>query len=143
MRINFNFGPCECITTDLADEVFSKVLWIGSSQQLLTVKIISILWCQPIELVLPVIYYYMIKSWRMRWSGHERRVGGMVSAYKIFVANPEGSRTLEGLGSRLDNKIKLKKFKDLGCEGMYFTHLANDRNQWRTLVKTVMNLRFS
>jgi hypothetical protein len=32
---------------------------------------------------------------------------------------------------------------DLRCEGVVCIHLAQDRDQWRAVVNTVMNLRFS
>jgi len=32
--------------------------------------------------------------------------------------------------------------RDIGWEGVDWMHLAPDRDQWRTLVNTVMNLRF-
>jgi hypothetical protein len=30
--------------------------------------------------------------------------------------------------------------KEIGCDGMDWINLAEDRDQWRALVKTVMNL---
>jgi hypothetical protein len=32
--------------------------------------------------------------------------------------------------------------QEVGCEGMDWTELAQDRDMWRTLVNAVMNLRF-
>jgi hypothetical protein len=32
-------------------------------------------------------------------------------------------------------------FKQIGCESVEYIHLAQDRDQWRSLVNTVMNLR--
>jgi len=32
--------------------------------------------------------------------------------------------------------------KESGYEGMYYIHLAQDRNQWQTLVNTIMNFCF-
>jgi hypothetical protein len=40
----------------------------------------------------------------------------------------------------VDNiKIDLR---DIGWDGMDWIHLAQDRDQWRALVNTVMNIRF-
>jgi hypothetical protein len=36
----------------------------------------------------------MIKSRRMRWSGHVARMGETRNAYRILVGNPEGKRPL-------------------------------------------------
>jgi hypothetical protein len=33
--------------------------------------------------------------------------------------------------------------REIGCDGMDWINLAQDRDQWRTLVNTVMNLRVS
>jgi hypothetical protein len=31
--------------------------------------------------------------------------------------------------------------REIGCEGVDWTHLAHDRDQWRVIFNTVMNLR--
>jgi hypothetical protein len=36
----------------------------------------------------------MIKSRRMRWAGHEARMGEKRNAYRILVGKPEGKRPL-------------------------------------------------
>jgi hypothetical protein len=62
------------------------------------------------------------------------------NAYRILVGKPEGKRLL-GRPRRgwLDNiKIDLR---ETGWNGMDRMDLARDRDQWRALVKTVMNLR--
>jgi hypothetical protein len=46
---------------------------------------------------------------------------------------------LEGLGVIGDN-IKMD-FKDIGWDGVDWIHLAQDRDRWRELVNTIMNLR--
>jgi hypothetical protein len=82
----------------------------------------------------------MIKSRRMRWAGHVTRMRETRNAYKILMGKPEGERPLGRPRRRwLDNiKIDLKRDKD----GMvYWIDLAQDRDQWRALVNTVMNLR--
>jgi hypothetical protein len=38
--------------------------------------------------------FRMIKSRRMRWTGHVAFMGGMRNAYKMFVSKPEGKRPL-------------------------------------------------
>jgi hypothetical protein len=31
--------------------------------------------------------------------------------------------------------------REIGCEGVAWMHLAEDRDQWRVLLNTIMNLR--
>jgi hypothetical protein len=55
------------------------------------------------------------------------------------VRKPEGKRSLERQRCRwLDNKMDLR---EMGWGVMDWIHLAYDRDQWRALVSTVMNLR--
>jgi hypothetical protein len=73
----------------------------------------------------------MIKSWKMRCSTH----GEKMNAHGILVGKPEGRRPRR---SREDN-IKMELI-EIGFGGMYWINLAQDRDQWRALVDTVINL---
>jgi hypothetical protein len=54
--------------------------------------------------------------------------------------NPEGKRPLGRPRRRVDNiKIILR---DIRWSGMDWMYLAWDRDQWRAVVNTVMNIRF-
>jgi hypothetical protein len=82
----------------------------------------------------------MMKSRRMRWTAHVTRIGAKRNAYRILVEKPEGKRPLERPRHRWAVNIKM----DLGeirWSGMYWIYLVQDRNQWRALVNTVMNLQ--
>jgi hypothetical protein len=57
------------------------------------------------------------------------------NAYGILAGKPEGKRPLERPRRRWVNNIKL----DL--REMDWIDLAQDRDQWRVLINTVMNLR--
>jgi len=60
--------------------------------------------------------------------------------YRILVGKPEGKRRLERLRRTWENNIKMD-FQELGCGGMDWIELAQDRDRWRTLVNEAMNLR--
>jgi hypothetical protein len=76
----------------------------------------------------------------MRWAGHVARVGEKRNAYRILVRNPEGKRPLGRRRRKCMDNIKMD-LKERGWDGMDWIDLAQDRDQWRALVNTVMNLR--
>jgi hypothetical protein len=81
----------------------------------------------------------MIKSRRMRWAGHVARIGEKRNAYRILVGKPDGKRPLGRPRCRWVSNIKLD-LREKGWNGMDWIDLAQDRDQWRALVKAVMNL---
>jgi hypothetical protein len=56
------------------------------------------------------------------------------------VGKPEGRRPLERPRCRWVDNIKMG-LKEIGWDGVDFTDMAQDRDQWRALVNTVLNLR--
>jgi hypothetical protein len=67
--------------------------------------------------------------------------GGEVrGAYNILVGRPEGRRPLGRPRRRWENNIKMD-LREIGFGDVDWVHLAQDRNRWRALVNTVMNLR--
>jgi hypothetical protein len=82
----------------------------------------------------------MIKSRRMKWVGHVARMVEKRNAYRILVRKPEGKRPLGRPRRRWANNIKMD-LREIGWDGMDWIDLAEDRDQWRALVNTVMNLR--
>jgi hypothetical protein len=58
----------------------------------------------------------------------------------ILVRKPEGKRQL-GRPTRRWVDNKKMDLREIGCDGTDWIDLAQDRDQWRTLVDTVMNLR--
>jgi hypothetical protein len=81
----------------------------------------------------------MTKSRRMRWAEHVARMGEKRNAYRILVGKPEGKKPLGRLRRRWVNNIKMN-LREIGLDDMDWIDLAQDRNQWRAHVKTVMNL---
>jgi hypothetical protein len=67
-------------------------------------------------------------------------MGENLNACKILVGKPEGKRPLGRPRHRWVNNIK-KDLTHIGWGGMDWIDLAQDRYQWRALVKTVMNLQ--
>jgi hypothetical protein len=72
--------------------------------------------------------------------GHVARIGAKRNAYRILVGKPKGKRPLGRPRCRLVINIKMD-FRELGWGGMDWLYLAQDRDQWRALVNTVMNLQ--
>jgi hypothetical protein len=62
------------------------------------------------------------------------------NAYRTLVGKPQGKRPLERRGRRWVDSINID-VRGIGLGGMDWTDLAQDRDQWRALVNTVMNLR--
>jgi hypothetical protein len=78
----------------------------------------------------------VIKARKMRWAGH----GEVRGAYNMLIRRPEGRRSLGRPRSRWEDNILM----DLGKIGFGYVdwiHLAQDRDRWRALVNTAMNLR--
>jgi hypothetical protein len=86
----------------------------------------------------PILCGY--KSRRMRWAGHVARMGTESGAYRVLVGKPEGKRSLGRPRRRWEDNIKMD-FLEVGCGGMDWIGLAQDRDKWRALVNAVMNLR--
>jgi hypothetical protein len=62
------------------------------------------------------------------------------NAYRILVGKPEGKRPLGRPRRRWVDNVKIDH-REIEWDGMDSFDLVQDRNQWRALVNTVMNLR--
>jgi len=85
----------------------------------------------------------VIKSERMRWTGHVARMGEKRGVYRVLVRKPEGKRPLGRPRRRWEDNVNnvKKSLWEVGCGGMDSIELAQDRGRWRALVNAVMNLR--
>jgi hypothetical protein len=61
------------------------------------------------------------------------------NAYKILVGIPEGKRPLGRFRPVWEDNIRID-IREIRYEGVDWIDLAHDRDQWRALVNTVMNL---
>ena len=58
----------------------------------------------------------------------------------VLVGKPEGKRPLGRTRRRWEDNIKLY-LQEVGCGGLDWIELAQDRDTWRALVTAVMILR--
>jgi hypothetical protein len=81
-----------------------------------------------------------IKSRGMRWAEHVARMGEERNVYRALMGKPEGKRPLERPRRRRENGIRTD-VREIGWRSVDWIQLARDRDRWRAVVNTVMNLR--
>ena len=79
----------------------------------------------------------LVKSKRMRWVRHVARMGEGRVVDRVLIGKPEGKRPLGRPRRRWEDNIKMD-LQEVGCGD--WMELAQDRDRWRALVSTVMNL---
>jgi hypothetical protein len=82
----------------------------------------------------------VIKSRRKRSAGRLARVGEERGVYRVLVETPEGNRPLGRPRHRWEDGIRMD-LQVVGCGVVDWIGLAQDRDRWRALVKSVMSLR--
>jgi hypothetical protein len=75
----------------------------------------------------------------MRWAGHVAQKGEKRNTNRILVGKPEEERTLGRPRCRWVDNIKMVH-RETGWSCMNWIDLVQDRDQWRALVNTLMNL---
>jgi predicted small integral membrane protein len=82
----------------------------------------------------------IIKLKRIKWTGQVARIGEKINVYRLLMGNPEGKRPLERPRRKWVDNIKM----DLGeirWGGADWVGLVQERDRWRALVKSVINLQ--
>jgi hypothetical protein len=78
----------------------------------------------------------------MKWAGNDAQMGPKMKAYRILLGRPGGTRPTGRLTHRCVDYIKIY-LREIGWGDMDWVDLDQDRDQWRALVNTVINLRVS
>jgi len=60
--------------------------------------------------------------------------------YRVLIGKPERKRPLGRHRLRWEDNIKMDH-QEVGCGGMDWIDVAQDRDRWRALVNAVMNIR--
>jgi hypothetical protein len=81
----------------------------------------------------------MIKSRRMRWAGHVARMAKR-NTYRLLVGKPERRRPLGKPRLRWVDNIRMD-LVEVGWGDVDWIGLAQDRDRWRALVNSVLNIR--
>jgi hypothetical protein len=76
----------------------------------------------------------------MRWAGHVVRIGDSRGVNRVLVGKSEGKRPFGSLRFRWEDNIKMD-LQEVGCNGMVWIDLAQERDRWRALVNAVINFR--
>jgi len=82
----------------------------------------------------------VVKLRRMRWVGHVACMGEGRGVHRVLVGRPEGKRPLWRPRRRWEDNIKMD-FQEVGGVCGDWMESAQDRDRWRALVNTVMNLQ--
>ena len=72
--------------------------------------------------------------------GHVARMGVRRSVFRVLEWKPKGKRPLGRPRHRWEDNIKMD-LQEVGCGGMDWIELAQDRNRWRALVNAVTNIQ--
>jgi hypothetical protein len=82
----------------------------------------------------------IIKARKMRLAGHVARMGEKRNAYRLLVGKPEARRPLGRPIRRWLDNIRMD-FVEAGWGDVDWIGLVQDRDRWRALVNSVLNLR--
>jgi hypothetical protein len=81
----------------------------------------------------------VIKSTRLRWVGHVSRMEEGRSAFKDLIGKPNG-KGLSGMPRRTwEDNIRID-LKEIGINTRNWVDSAQDRDYWRALLNSALNL---
>jgi hypothetical protein len=66
--------------------------------------------------------------------------GGGERHYRVLVGKTDGKRPLWRFRCRGEDNIEMD-FQEVGCGGIDWIELVQDRDRWRPLVNEIMNFR--
>ena len=84
--------------------------------------------------------YVKVEPSIMRWAGHVAHMREGRGMDRVLVGKPEGKRPLGRPRHRWEDNIKMD-LQEVGCGGMDWIKLAQDRDRWQALVNVVTNLQ--
>ena len=71
-------------------------------------------------------------------AGNVARMRERSGVHRVLMGNPKGKRPLGRNRRRWKDNIKVD-LQEVGCWGMDWIELAQDRDRWRALLNEVMN----
>jgi hypothetical protein len=80
-----------------------------------------------------------MESRKMRWAVHVARTVEEGNVYKVLMGKPEGKRSHERPRHRWQNGVRMD-IREIGWGSVDWIQLAQDRDRWRAVVSTLMNL---
>ena len=82
----------------------------------------------------------VIKSKRLRWTGHVAKMEESRSAFKILTGKSTGRKPSGWPRSRWEDKIRMD-LEEIGINAGNWVDSVQDRNYWRALANAALNLR--
>jgi hypothetical protein len=76
----------------------------------------------------------------MNWAEHLARTWERRGVYRVLLGRSKGKRPLGRHRPVWEDNIKMD-LQEVGCGGMDWIELAQDRDRWRALVNAAMKLR--
>ena len=95
-----------------------------------------------LKLYFVIIILRVIKSIRLRWTGHVSRMeeGRSRPTFKIVTGKPTGKRPLGRPRRRWEDNISMN-LEEICINAGNWVDSAQDRNYWRALVNAALNLQ--